>query len=121
MAGKVLEKLKSEVEEKGLKLSISERGKEGKSKVPCTSANCPRISFVVGEAASWKDNSRLNCKLLIACGRRAFLISVYFVVMATDGVHANVVSTLSSYCQGGEKFKHARTNGKSNHDGCSDC
>ena len=99
MAGKVLEKLKSEVEEKGLKLSISERGKEGKSKVPCMSANRPKIvvvragilislTFVVGEAASWKDNSRLNCKLLIACGRRAFLISMYFVVMATDGVHA---------------------------------
>ena len=34
MAGKVLEKLKSELEEKGLKLWISERGKEGKSKVP---------------------------------------------------------------------------------------
>ena len=46
MAGKVLEKLKSEVEEKGLKLCISERGKEGKSKVPCTSANCRGIVVV---------------------------------------------------------------------------
>ena len=27
-----------------------------------------------------------NCKLLIACGRRTFLDSVYFFVMATNGV-----------------------------------
>ena len=33
MAGKVLRKFKKEVEEKGLKLSITENGKEGKSKM----------------------------------------------------------------------------------------
>ena len=33
MAKKVMKKLKEEVEEKGLKLSVTENGKEGKSKM----------------------------------------------------------------------------------------
>ena len=67
MAGKVLEKLKSELEEKGLKLSISERGKEGKSKVPCTSENCPRIVVCAGRIIYYFDLCRSLGKKLLNC------------------------------------------------------
>ena len=44
MAEKVLKKLKKEVQEKCLKLSITEGGKEGKSKV-MTSCKCLEVRF----------------------------------------------------------------------------
>ena len=101
------------------------------------SANCPGIVFCQLEnqlfflsshlilwysivlefprgTVSWKVNSRILEKLLVALWRRAFLDSVFFFAMVCDGVERIVIAAqcffISAWCE----FKQTRTNGRSN-------